>query len=146
MNFDAPDQWAVDRVFAAIHRKRAFRDQRGRCFWCDREMQRKKRPRGGKLPANQCTTEHLIPASDGGKNDEHNIVAACNHCNNSRGNLPADKWFQRIRHRLQAPHIETILQKFAKLGISVVIGHPEQSAPMSVTPDCPPPKEMAPAP
>lgn len=32
----------------------------------------------------QCTAEHLVPRSDGGRESATNIVAACAHCNHTR--------------------------------------------------------------
>lgn len=140
----AADPKMVAAVFLKISRKRAFREQRGRCFWCNRDMAKKRKK--GVLPSNQCTTEHLIPTAKGGTDQDWNIVAACNRCNNERGDMPADQWLLKIRKHIGEPHFAAVLQKLTKCGISVAIGHPEQSAPMPVTPDCPPPKEKAPAP
>jgi 5-methylcytosine-specific restriction endonuclease McrA len=53
----------------------------------------------------ECTAEHLIPASEGGKNTRSNIVAACRFCNSRRHKkrkiIPsAAKYFQLVRKRV----------------------------------------------
>ncbi|WP_446720759.1 HNH endonuclease signature motif containing protein [Mesorhizobium sp. L-8-3] len=54
-----------------------------------------------KEPQLQCTAEHLIPKSEGGGDDQNNIVAACLYCN-------------RIRHRgskLKSPEVFRVFVK-----------------------------------
>jgi 5-methylcytosine-specific restriction endonuclease McrA len=56
-------------------RYREARDRlRGQpCHWCGK-------------PGN--TVDHLMPISRGGTNDPSNLVSACAHCNEARGNRP----------------------------------------------------------
>jgi hypothetical protein len=62
-------------------REQAFKRQGGTCYWCDSPMldPLSDHPRA-------CTAEHLQPRSRGGRDQPHNIVAACFCCNNERGN------------------------------------------------------------
>jgi len=53
-------------------RRRACREQGGRCFYCLRPMGR------------NVTAEHLVARMDGGKDTASNIVAACRRCNEAR--------------------------------------------------------------
>ena len=61
--------------------------QDGRCYYCGLPMwetdlvvrKSKERP-----IALRCTAEHLHPRSEGGKNRDDNIVAACQFCNAAR--------------------------------------------------------------
>ncbi|MTH66630.1 restriction endonuclease [Paracoccus sp. DK608] len=81
-------------------RRRKMMAQGGRCYYCGLQMwddaaetasfQRnnhtKRTPR-----ALRCTAEHLHARSDGGRDTDENIVAACWYCNNQR-------------HRRKCPH------------------------------------------
>jgi 5-methylcytosine-specific restriction endonuclease McrA len=40
------------------------------------------------LTPSQCTIDHVVPVSKGGKTTWHNVVTACYPCNNSKGNNP----------------------------------------------------------
>lgn len=41
---------------------------------------------GDNLTVKQCTIDHVVPVSKGGKTTWHNVVTACYPCNNSKGN------------------------------------------------------------
>lgn len=43
---------------------------------------------GDQLNVSQCTIDHVVPVSKGGKTTWHNVVTACYPCNNSKGNNP----------------------------------------------------------
>jgi len=45
------------------------------CQYCNEE-----------LTPRQCTIDHVVPVSKGGKTTWHNVVTACYGCNNSKGN------------------------------------------------------------
>lgn len=45
------------------------------CQYCTEELSPK-----------QCTIDHVVPVSKGGKTTWHNVVTACYSCNNSKGN------------------------------------------------------------
>lgn len=45
------------------------------CQYCAKEL----------IP-NQCTIDHVVPVSKGGKTVWHNVVTACHECNNIKGN------------------------------------------------------------
>ncbi|WP_424973218.1 HNH endonuclease [Dinoroseobacter sp. S76] len=73
-------------------RKAKMRAQKGRCFYCRLPMWDKnnKSPhwpteRFDPLPKElQCTAEHLLAKSEGGRDEPRNIVAACRFCNEAR--------------------------------------------------------------
>lgn len=48
--------------------------QDGRCFYCT-----------AKLSNTKSTTDHVIPISKGGTNEQSNMVVACKPCNNAKG-------------------------------------------------------------
>ena len=71
-------------------RRQAFNRQAGFCYYCDVRMWLNSSQELG-LPERyaavrrlQCTAEHLVPRSDGGRDSATNIVAACAHCNHTR--------------------------------------------------------------
>lgn len=62
----------------------------------------------GKAPSQfLCTVDHLIPKASGGTNRRDNLVAACFHCNGSRGTIDhkAYKWFVEEYGRKQKPYL-----------------------------------------
>lgn len=63
-----------------ILRARAFRKQRGLCYWCKQQMIEN----APDCEQRQLTADHLIPIHNGGKTVPGNIVAACRQCNNGR--------------------------------------------------------------
>ena len=72
-------------------RRKAFERQSGRCVYCGVAMWLSSPDelpiKGLKLSATkklQCTAEHLVPRSEGGRNVAKNIAAACAHCNHTR--------------------------------------------------------------
>ena len=70
----------------------AFTKQGGRCYYCELPMYESDSAafrRQWNLTLRQstsflCTAEHLVPRSEGGKNLQANIVAACRLCNQTR--------------------------------------------------------------
>jgi 5-methylcytosine-specific restriction endonuclease McrA len=50
----------------------------GHCAYCDKEA--------------KLTLDHVIPLSKGGKHSKDNVVAACGHCNSSKGNRTLEEW------------------------------------------------------
>lgn len=134
-----------------LNRKRAYRDQHGRCFWCDVRMMRPHDP-GFSEAANQprrLTAEHLIPQSqtaDSAKHSWWNIVAACWRCNNERGNMSIEQWVSALLPRLNEALVAVLLAKLATFGIKLPIGHPALAAPNSRNPIVRAPQEDAQAP
>lgn len=73
-------------------RQRAHERQSGRCYYCQFPMWLTAAERiilYGDLSAAaarrfQCSAEHLVPVSQGGRNSAENVVAACLFCNRTR--------------------------------------------------------------
>lgn len=55
--------------------------QGGRCFWCERPLDRDNRRPSQR---NRTTLDHLIPKSKGGGNGVWNLVLSCQDCNTDR--------------------------------------------------------------
>lgn len=58
-----------------FNRKWVFLRDNYTCQYCAEEMSPK-----------QCTIDHVVPISKGGKTTWHNVVTACYSCNNTKGN------------------------------------------------------------
>ncbi|WP_155256233.1 HNH endonuclease [Mesorhizobium loti] len=85
--------------------------QNWRCFYCDFPMwdgdpraAAKRNLPEGLLNRFRCTAEHLIPRTDGGRDNLDNIVAACVFCNRTRHKmrdvLSPVAYQQRVRRRV----------------------------------------------
>lgn len=87
------------------HRKRAFEQQGGSCYYCcvrmwltsPDELPASRRGQAA-LAKLRCTAEHLVAQCDGGTDAASNIVAACARCNHTR-------------HRLQKPPEPPVYRK-----------------------------------
>jgi 5-methylcytosine-specific restriction endonuclease McrA len=70
----------------------AFQRQSGRCFYCHWPLWSSAAERlvfysgvsNALSQRFQCTAEHLVPRSEGGRDAAENIVAACMFCNRTR--------------------------------------------------------------
>lgn len=62
-------------------RRRLWEREGGKCFWCGTYIRFKK-----------ATTDHLLTKSEGGSDDELNLVCSCWSCNNKRGNTDYMVW------------------------------------------------------
>lgn len=71
---DAPEK--TRRIWAASG---------GRCFWCDVGLCQE--PKSEEDYAQGFHVDHLVPVSDGGSNDERNLVASCAVCNHDRSKV-----------------------------------------------------------
>ena len=80
------------------------------CVWCG-EFPR---------PGEKHTIEHLVPKSEGGKREWHNVVAACSRCNNKRGVMPPAiflilrLWTTNPYHMFHPERRERLLQHMEK--------------------------------
>jgi len=77
----------------------AFARQAGRCWYCGCNM-----ILGSTQSIRQCTAEHLVARSEGGRSNASNIVAACRFCNQTRHKrkraLAADCFKLLVQQRL----------------------------------------------
>lgn len=93
-------------------RDASFRNQGGRCYYCQMPMWRDDPTAFAETNALspalarrfQATAEHLKPRSEGGGDTFENVVAACLYCNmhrhRSRTPLPSDKYLRKVRQRV----------------------------------------------
>ena len=95
------------------HRMRAYRNQQGRCYYCNQHMWVDS-PREFTQQYNlsiqqaaqlRCTTEHLTPQRLGGCTTLCNIAAACWYCNRMRPRrrryLDPVKYGEHVRKRVR---------------------------------------------
>jgi len=94
-------------------REAAFRQQAGRCYYCalpmfhsDVDNNIDRTARRSLVYRLTCTAEHLVAASEGGRDSAKNIVAACRHCNHTRHRakrpLPHNAYKEHVRRRMRA--------------------------------------------
>jgi len=63
----------------------------GRCFWCDRKMNIAGNPSGDVF----FTVDHVYPRGQVPRGQSrHSKIAACRRCNNERGSMHAESYFQ----------------------------------------------------
>lgn len=70
-------------------RDNLIQHQNGLCYYCRRRMT----PPGTKEPRS-ATLEHLAPKSLGGLRGNTNLVAACLTCNQAKGDLTPEQFFE----------------------------------------------------
>lgn len=69
------------------------------CHWCGRAVRKARASLKGPIPNDIATLDHLEPVSKGGLTNTHNCVVACYACNTERGDMPADRWRDKIAAR-----------------------------------------------
>ena len=96
------------------HRRNAFLEQSGRCFYCSAEMWLTQPDRFAsrhgiserEARRFRCTAEHLVARSEGGSDARTNIVAACKFCNSIRHQTRCapepTAYVQYVQRRLRA--------------------------------------------
>lgn len=67
--------YGVENTLSLATWKRVLERSNGYCCYC-----------GINVGVNKLTLEHLVPLSRGGANAEHNVAAACQSCNQTKGN------------------------------------------------------------
>lgn len=93
-------------------RSTSYYQQQGLCIYCEKPMwlddikafAKQQSITTGQAKQSKCTAEHLIPKSEGGKNEQRNIAAACLFCNQTRhkSKHPLDpiKYKKRVMSRV----------------------------------------------
>ncbi len=74
------------------------------CVYCGKRYQK-----------DQLTLDHVIPLSKGGKKTWNNIVTACNHCNNKKGDQLIDQMGIKLLKKPDAPPTHTYIHFYIKL-------------------------------
>ena len=116
------------------HRVYLMHVQRGRCYYCNCQMERYIPEKGVPIPPNCITFEHLVDEwSPSGKIDDiDNIVLACYECNTKRGQARqvlamellyttfktragARQFMSRLNGNKQSPRIRSRLEEFGLL-------------------------------
>jgi hypothetical protein len=64
-------------------REKAYRRQRGLCYYCRKSVAKHK-----------ATLDHRVPESEGGNLQEGNAVMACYDCNHRKGSMPESVFLQ----------------------------------------------------
>lgn len=75
-----PLEHLADDIRALIERDGPY------CVWCSRRLG---------ITASECTREHVIPRSRGGKDTPDNYLLACSSCNHQRRSESVQSWTDR---------------------------------------------------
>jgi hypothetical protein len=67
----------------------ALTDQKGKCKYCK-----------GPLGIREATADHSWPVSRNGRTTRKNIVAACRHCNVTKGSIPHVDFYRLIDRKM----------------------------------------------
>ena len=77
---------------------------------------------GVKLGKRQCTVDHVIPKSRGGKNKFDNVVCSCFECNNKKGDrLPSEAGMTLKRKPLIPTIMSFLLMKIKAEGLEGIL-------------------------
>lgn len=90
--------YAYNNAVKVWVRTRLSESQNHRCCWCGRQTT--------ELPdrPHSATIEHILPKSQGGTNDFHNLAMACRKCNAGRGTMSVEEFLFGIgRPRAHRP-------------------------------------------
>jgi 5-methylcytosine-specific restriction endonuclease McrA len=74
-------QISVGGSFTAYDIEKQHRAQKGKCYWCHKQLTR-------------YHVDHIVPLSRNGSNNPDNLVVACSTCNTSRGKKLPHEWPQ----------------------------------------------------
>lgn len=79
------------------HRRRLFKNQGSRCGYCHKLT-----------PFHEFTVDHIQPRSRGGSDSPHNLVGACQWCNNKKGNRNPAEFAMNVAIKKNLKHIQGI--------------------------------------
>lgn len=73
-------------------RQKLFNKQRGKCYWCGKQMRMGEVRDGGRAPHDLCTIDHVHPrwSPQRKPGEAAPVVGACFQCNNARSRI--DNW------------------------------------------------------
>lgn len=78
-------------------RRRLWKRQRGKCYYCKRDTVIRKIHNGQQQPHNLATLDHVVPLSkDGVFAPTRNCVMACRLCNEARGSKSQAEFLQIV--------------------------------------------------
>lgn len=78
-------------------RKMLCNEQRGFCAYCGRKVRRR-----------NMQIEHMVPRALDGTDHRDNLVGVCKPCNDAKGDMPLDEWFQ-LRGEPQDPRARRLM-------------------------------------
>lgn len=88
-----PPAWALDHVGLTRNKIATWQEQHARCCYCYKETWLLPFTKKGKRE-DEATAEHVVPKSQGGKNNYQNIVMACSKCNSERSSMDAMEYWE----------------------------------------------------
>lgn len=74
-------------IFKRKHFNEIYRRDKGRCVFCNKRLSKK-----------ECTIDHDIPVTRGGRNILKNILVSCSWCNQDKGVLTKEEYQYKQLH------------------------------------------------
>lgn len=109
-NFYAPDTIRLVKSISGNYRKEmrwsksnVFVRDNFTCSYC-----------GSKLTAKECTVDHILPVSKGGKNTWLNTTTACKQCNNYKGNKELHEISLTLKKKPYIPNLLNFINNHMK--------------------------------
>ena len=87
------------------------------CMYCLRDL--------ADADPSDITLDHLVPKSDGGTNDESNLVTCCRSCNCSRGDKPLARFAGKETRAHIRRNTRRSLKPYRKLAKAILAGELE---------------------
>jgi CRISPR/Cas system Type II protein with McrA/HNH and RuvC-like nuclease domain len=81
------DRATLKAAIKALTRRSLFNDNGGACRYCDQKLTLQTGNH-----KDFATIDHVIPKSDGGSDDYHNLTIACKSCNEQKGSLSVEEF------------------------------------------------------
>lgn len=92
-------------TFTLEEKQKMLERSNGVCAHCGKVL---------KVGNKDCTAEHVIPLSKGGRNDLSNLVCLCKDCNYDKSNLVAPvKWYKYIKES-EVPSLNRLMKRYYK--------------------------------
>lgn len=71
----------IDKVFYKIDREEKWKDQKGKCYYCDTPITK-----------DELTFDHVIPIKKVKFHTSNNCVVSCSSCNQDKGHKDLEEW------------------------------------------------------
>lgn len=92
-------------TFTVDEKKEMLKRTNGKCAKCGKELI---------LGTKDCTVEHIIPISKGGKNEPSNLICMCKSCNLLKGNdIVQPSWYKYLNED-ELPSVERLFIRYLK--------------------------------
>lgn len=92
-------------VFTLDEKKEMLKRTKGVCAHCGKTLT---------VGTKDCTAEHIVPISKGGKNEKNNLICMCKKCNLDKGNdIVPPNWYNYITEE-EKPAVKRLIFRYFK--------------------------------